>query len=212
MRSSAGKRYPAPVRARWLAVATLVGGCVAPNPAYSPGESSGGGDGAESQGKVTSGSSKGTTGVGEGSGGATSSSLPPTTSASTHGGTAADPTHGPLSTSTTGWGSSGGVTSSTSLGSTGRLDTGPPVLEDMGFPCPGDCEDVYPGAECCEADQCLGTCMLPCEENDECPPSMLCAHDYCLFQCADDNDADCAWWPGFTCQHNGTLCENDDMD
>ena len=50
--------------------------------------------------------------------------------------------------------------------------------------------------------------MVPCTQVDECPDDeMGCAHGYCLFPCEEDED--CETWPGFTCQHDGTLCEND---
>ena len=69
--------------------------------------------------------------------------------------------------------------------------------------------NVSLGQECCTADECVNTCMVPCIQASECPiEGMGCAHGYCLFPCAD-NDADCDEWPGYTCQHGGVLCEND---
>ena len=65
------------------------------------------------------------------------------------------------------------------------------------------------GEECCDAAQCDETCARPCNNQGDCPESFLgCEHGYCLFRC-DDDDADCAAFPGYTCQHSGTLCEND---
>lgn len=56
----------------------------------------------------------------------------------------------------------------------------------------------------------MGTCMIPCEDNTDCLfEGTACHHSHCLFPCNDD-DADCAQWPGFTCQHGGnSFCEND---
>ncbi|MEX1368979.1 MAG: hypothetical protein AB1Z98_37985 [Nannocystaceae bacterium] len=51
--------------------------------------------------------------------------------------------------------------------------------------------------------------MVPCSTEEDCPlPEMGCEHGYCLFPC-DDDDADCAAWPGYTCQHQGLFCEAD---
>lgn len=57
--------------------------------------------------------------------------------------------------------------------------------------------------------------MVPCRDDVDCIdlPNTECAHNYCLFRCEDDDDADCLWLGGeYTCQHSGTLCESDDMD
>ena len=82
---------------------------------------------------------------------------------------------------------------------------------DFGQACTAndECAPLGPTVECCAAAQCLGTCMVPCRSVEECPfDEMACEHGYCLFPC-EANDADCADWPGFTCQHGGTLCESD---
>ena len=69
-----------------------------------------------------------------------------------------------------------------------------------------DC-DVEAGQECCTANDCLDTCMVPCSDVGDCPfGDMGCEHGYCFFPC-DDDDADCAAWPGYSCEHGGTLCE-----
>lgn len=89
------------------------------------------------------------------------------------------------------------------------------VLEpaDLGQDCAASdgCRGLGPDVVCCEEDQCLGTCMVPCGSDAECPfVGMGCEHSFCLFPC-DANDEDCSDWPGFTCQHDGlTYCENDD--
>ncbi len=100
----------------------------------------------------------------------------------------------------------------TSSSSSGQAETGQELEPiDLGQPCAESdgCTGLGPNVECCAADQCLDTCMVPCSSVDECPfDGMGCEHGYCLFPC-DAND-DCADWPGFTCQHGGpTLCEND---
>lgn len=76
----------------------------------------------------------------------------------------------------------------------------------MGQPCPmsGSCD---PGEVCCDAEQCLDTCAVPCAEG-ACPAGTVCEHGYCLLECS--NDSDCDPWPGFTCQHTQTACENDE--
>jgi hypothetical protein len=77
----------------------------------------------------------------------------------------------------------------------------------MGQPCPeaGECDA---GQSCCRSLQCLDTCVIFCAlDRGVCPQGMVCEHGYCLLQCNDD-DEDCAAWPGFTCQHDGTACEN----
>ena len=64
------------------------------------------------------------------------------------------------------------------------------------------------GQSCCRSLQCLDTCLIFCAlDPGVCPAGMVCEHGYCLLACNDD-DADCAAWPGFTCQHDGTACEN----
>lgn len=51
--------------------------------------------------------------------------------------------------------------------------------------------------------------MVPCSDVGDCPQdNMGCEHGYCLFECNDD-DNDCSAWPGYSCDHGGTLCEND---
>lgn len=82
-------------------------------------------------------------------------------------------------------------------------------LSTLGLSCvnTGDCL-AGTVQECCTAPQCRDTCMLPCMDAMDCPDSMGCEHGYCLFACAND-DAECAMWPGFTCQHGGQLCESD---
>lgn len=106
--------------------------------------------------------------------------------------------------------STGGMTTSSSSGGSGETGSGPNPI-DLGQSCAkGDgCTELGPNAECCEADQCLDTCMVPCRSVDECPfEGMGCEHGYCLFPC-DANDDDCADWPGFSCEHGGEYCEND---
>jgi hypothetical protein len=78
----------------------------------------------------------------------------------------------------------------------------------LGMPCENDDScDVGAGQECCTDSNCIDTCMVPCESIDQCPfDNMGCEHGYCLFEC-DNNDADCVDWPGYTCEHGGTLCE-----
>ncbi len=87
--------------------------------------------------------------------------------------------------------------------------TGDPI-DPLGMTCAGDgdcAEDD--GQECCTANECSGLCMVPCSEVSDCPlVDMGCEHGYCLFPC-DNNDKDCADWPGTVCDHGGTLCESD---
>ncbi|MCX4246336.1 hypothetical protein [Paraliomyxa miuraensis] len=110
-------------------------------------------------------------------------------------------------------GSTGNTTpmTTTATGSTGETDgtTGP--VSTMGQPCAvvGTCDA---GQSCCRSPQCLDTCAVFCGVTMECPDGLICAHGYCLLPCNDD-DGDCASWPGFTCQHPDaggadTLCEN----
>ncbi len=117
---------------------------------------------------------------------------------------------GPQQSATSGGtGSTSAITSSTT-GGTGTM--GPVEPGDLGQACAQSdgCDALGGGVECCEAAQCMGTCMVPCSDDEECPfAGMACHHDYCLFPC-DETDDDCADWPGFTCQHGGrTFCEND---
>jgi len=95
---------------------------------------------------------------------------------------------------------------STAGSSTGiDATTGP--QGSMGQPCTSD-DSCDEGQSCCESVQCLDTCTIFCAlDRGICPAGMLCAHGYCLLQCNDD-DEDCASWPGFTCEHEGTACEN----
>ncbi len=107
--------------------------------------------------------------------------------------------------------SRGGTDSGGVVGSTGGSTGGDPVT--LGFACTMDSDcDQAAGEECCGASQCADTCMIPCGGPTDCPVGMGCAHNYCLFECAN-NDADCAMWPGYTCQHPqddmNTLCEAD---
>lgn len=200
--------YPRAVKVRGiLTLALLAAACVSPNPAYSPTTTGQGGtDGALGTGTVGGDTSKGQTSAGGGSGGGMSSDGSPTS-----GGTTSDPGLvtsaglGSSSTSTSGW------SSSTSLASS-EVGVLPPDPFAMGYDCENldSCEAAYPGAECCEAAQCEDTCMLRCDAVEDCPVGMGCEHGYCLFPCFDD-DADCADWPGFTCQHGGEYCENDEM-
>lgn len=76
----------------------------------------------------------------------------------------------------------------------------------MGQPCAdAPCDE---GQSCCRSLQCLDTCVIFCAlDPGVCPAGMVCEHGYCLLRCNDD-DADCAAWPGFTCEHEGTACEN----
>lgn len=78
----------------------------------------------------------------------------------------------------------------------------------LGYDCLGNSNNCNPGEQCCAAMQCAGECMIPCGSIADCPPTMGCEHGWCLFPC-NDNNADCAAWPGYSCQHSGTLCEAD---
>lgn len=82
------------------------------------------------------------------------------------------------------------------------------ACKTYGQPCGGafDC-DVDAGETCCEAIQCASSCAIPCNADPQCPAMTRCEHGYCLLECRDD--AGCAGFPGFTCQHMGTLCESD---
>jgi hypothetical protein len=124
-------------------------------------------------------------------------------------------------TGATGGATTTGVASATDSGTTGGMaDTGTTdgggstgttgAMVTLGFACmmDSDCNELA-GEECCDAAQCLDTCMVPCNMPNECPvEGMGCEHGYCLFPC-NDNDADCAMWPGYTCQHQGNYCEKD---
>lgn len=111
---------------------------------------------------------------------------------------------------------SGGVTASvgtetapttTAASQTTDATTGPDG--SMGQPCASVpmCDE---GQSCCRSLQCLDTCLIFCAlDPGVCPAGMVCEHGYCLLGCNGD-DADCASWPGFTCQHDGTACENYD--
>lgn len=78
----------------------------------------------------------------------------------------------------------------------------------IGFDCLGNSDNCNAGEQCCGAAQCQGDCMISCSTAANCPPMMGCEHGYCLFPCDNDN-TDCAAWPGYTCQHTGSWCEAD---
>lgn len=78
----------------------------------------------------------------------------------------------------------------------------------IGYDCMGNSDNCNDGEQCCTVPQCGGDCMIPCNNPGQCPGSMGCEHGYCFFPC-DDNDADCAAWPGYSCQHMGDFCEAD---
>lgn len=102
--------------------------------------------------------------------------------------------------------SSGSTGAGSSEGSTTQAAS--PGTVDLGFPCTEDSEcDPATGATCCTANQCSGYCFVPCDGDGDCDDDAVsCAHNYCLFEC-DDEDEDCAPWPGFSCQHGGQFCE-----
>lgn len=78
------------------------------------------------------------------------------------------------------------------------------------MPCEDDTQcAVDADQQCCVADQCLNTCMIPCTKGeDDCPEAnMGCEHDYCLFPCEEDEG--CSSWPGYSCDNGGGFCEND---
>lgn len=173
-----------------LASLGMLAACVAPNPDFNPSAPSRG----------TSGGSSGPSVESSGEGGASESTAADT----------AGQSQGPSESSTSIGGSSTGWGSSSS--SDGLADTGlglePSALGQACAESDG-CSELGAGLECCESKQCLGTCMVPCESVDDCPfAGMGCEHNYCLFPC-EDNDDECSDWPGFTCQHGGTFCEND---
>ncbi|MBV1858552.1 MAG: hypothetical protein KUG77_09080 [Nannocystaceae bacterium] len=188
----------------------LMVGCLASNPKYDP-SASGDATSSGSHGVASAGSSSEGVGVGSTSGadsvsgsGATSSGIEQTSSGT-----------GALSGATTSSSSSStGRTISSS--STGNADTGVALdPADLGQACGNDkdCSALGVNAECCEADQCAETCMVPCGSVEDCPfDTMGCEHGYCLFPCTLDK-GDCAPWPGFTCQHaDPNYCENDEAD
>lgn len=182
---------------------SMCGACLADNPAYNPGSRTGS-DG--QTGTVTGTSEDPTAQVSTGrhsaSGDASSDPSDPKSASSGTGsnGTSDDTSPGAdTSTSTEG-------KPDASSSSTGGLQP-----SDLGQPCGEgrECGELYIGAECCDAVQCADRCMVPCASVGECPfDGMGCEHGYCLFPCAD-NDADCAPWPGATCQHGGLFCEVD---
>ncbi|MGH1349016.1 MAG: hypothetical protein ACRBN8_46215 [Nannocystales bacterium] len=151
-----------------------------------------------------------------------SSSAEVTTGSQTSAGTVTEQGTSTTPTATTGP-ESGGVTSSSSptgssteSSSSGTVDSADSTLEpgDLGLPCAAssqNCEMLASGAECCTAPECLDTCMVACLVAPDCPfDNMGCEHGYCLFECTGDDD-DCITWPGFTCQHTATYCENDEL-
>ncbi len=100
-------------------------------------------------------------------------------------------TAGSATGGTTGTGGSGGGTVSFPPG-------------ELGGPCLGG--DVCNDGECCSAGQCADTCMVKCQNANQCPEAgMGCEHGYCLYPC-NNNDDDCLQ-PGYTCQHGGLFCE-----
>ena len=95
--------------------------------------------------------------------------------------------------------------SSSSTGAGSSESTGP--APTLGQPCESVpvCDQ---GEMCCRSPQCFDTCLVFCGiDQTVCPEGFLCAHGYCLLEC-EANDADCVTWPGFTCEHGGTACEN----
>lgn len=204
----------------------LLMACVAQNPAYDP---------MGSQEVETTASGGQQTSSSPQPSGSTSTGEAAETAGETSGGNASSggdtepPTTGPVS-STDGQDSSGGAVDETA-GTGGAAVTLEP--SQLGQSCGqrDGCSELGPDVECCEANQCQGTCMVACEDAAECPfEGMGCEHGYCLFPCGDelgggdeggddddggddggdnDPDADCAPWPGFTCQHGMRFCEND---
>jgi hypothetical protein len=78
----------------------------------------------------------------------------------------------------------------------------------LGYDCLGNSDNCNDGEQCCGANECAGACMIACGSVDDCPPTMGCEHGWCFFPC-DNDDNDCAAWPGYSCQHGGMFCEAD---
>lgn len=183
-------RTPVVMRRLPLLALGLLVACVATNPEYDPISS-----------ETDPGPSSGTKGASPPGDGATSSSA------------MAEDKNSGSSSASAGWGDTEPSTSTGWMTSSGDTELGDPLEpSELGQSCAqsNQCAELGAGVECCETKQCLGTCMVPCTTDDECPfASMGCKHSYCLFPCDDDDD-DCSDWPGFTCQHGGkTFCEND---
>ncbi len=196
------RQHTPPPRRLGLLLLALLGACVGTNPAYEPAASASAASsgpavqssGAEPNSESTTGAQPGLEG-GAAPAGATSGA----SDSSTSGGAAS-----------TGWSTSSSGVGSVDTGTTQDSDA-PLQPSDLGQACAAvdGCGELGVGAQCCESAQCLGTCMVPCTSEDDCPfAGMGCEHDYCLFPC-DANDDDCADWSGFTCQHGGRFCEND---
>ncbi len=182
-------------------------GCLVDNPAYNRGSApDAGGQTGTTTGKAKDPSAESTTDRdGEGGDSSPESGASSSTSASTDVGTSGGD-DASVTTSGVGTATSTGSEAEGSSSSTGGLQPA-----DVGQPCRDDrtCTGLGIGAECCSVAQCLDTCMVPCTSLEECPfDGMGCEHGYCLFPCAD-TDADCAPWPGATCQHGGLFCEVD---
>lgn len=102
-------------------------------------------------------------------------------------------------------GEASGATTSTSTGAGSSESTGP--APTLGQPC-ATVPACDQGEMCCRSPQCFDTCLVFCGiDQTVCDEGFLCAHGYCLLEC-QANDADCVSWPGFTCEHAGTACEN----
>ena len=208
----------------WMSACTDFVGASDPIDAESAGSDAAGTTSNESAGSdptvdTASASGSGTTGNGSNASASTSGTADPTsdpTSDSTSDTTTTDgTTGGPGSTGTggeSGTGSTGGTSGSSSGSSSSSSSTGDEGDALLGMACMGDGDcDMEAGQVCCDAAQCLDTCMVPCMDVKDCPfEDMGCEHGHCLFPC-DDNDEDCAEWPGYTCQHGGQYCENDAM-
>lgn len=183
--------------------------CLSPNPEYNRMAGASGSSG-ESEG--SSAGSSGARGVPDSTTDETaaSGSGVATTDAMDGGDTGPGTSGPPATTTSSGSSSTGWSSSSSGVRGTG---SGPPLEPvDLGQPCAESdgCGELGPEVECCEAPECMDTCMVPCEATEECPfDGMGCHHGYCLFPC-EGTDDDCTDWPGFTCQHGGmTFCEND---
>ncbi len=180
-------------------------GCVSVNPDYADGAASDAT--AASQGVSDSTGDGSNDAAGSTSANGSASAGPVTTSASTSTST------GPEPDGTQSGGTTGGDSSTGSGLATGSSSSSGANGIDFGTPCvgPEDCAGLHDGATCCENEQCFGTCMVPCGNDEDCRslPGTECEHDHCLFPCPDDDGA-CAWLGGdYTCQHGGSLCEND---